>query len=71
MIHTPSLLIVTADAFPLSANADTSCGALVKAAGCGKHLYGGKHYGGHHVVFRKWEVAKSLRAHKAIAMIGA
>lgn len=54
VIHTPSLLIVTADDFPIYENVDQACQRLVKDAGCGRHQYGGKHYPGHHVVFQKW-----------------
>lgn len=66
MKHTSALLIVTSDDFPISTNADMACEKLVKDARTGEHRYGGKHYTGHHVVMRKWMVAKSLPAQKAI-----
>ena len=54
MISTPSLLIITADDFGATASVSSECDQLVKAAGCGQHVYGGQHYpAGHSVVFRK------------------
>ena len=68
MIKTPALLIVTTDDFPVGAVASRECTKLVRAAvpGHGRHFYGGRHYAGHHVVFKKWQVAKSLRTQRAI-----
>jgi hypothetical protein len=42
MIPTPSLLIVTADDFPIYESANHACRRLVQDAGCGRHQYGGR-----------------------------
>lgn len=64
MITTPSLIIVTADDFPAFANADRCCEQLIADAGAGDHRYGGKHYSGHHVVFKKWWFSKGSIVHR-------
>lgn len=64
MITTPSLIIVTADDFPIFANAHQRCEQLIADAGAGKHLYGGKHYRGHHVVFKKRWFSKGCEARR-------
>lgn len=69
MKHTPTLLIVTADDFPICTNVSKACDELVSAAGEGRHLYGGKHYHGHHVVMRKWAVSKNYNANVALARL--
>lgn len=67
MKTTPALLIVTADDFTVTENADLACDRLIQSAGIGEHRYGGKHYPGHHVVFKKWQVGKSWLATRALA----
>lgn len=66
MKRTAALIIVTADDFPAGANVAQSCARLIRDAGEGRHEYGGKHYPGHCVVMRKWAVAKSLKAQRAL-----
>lgn len=63
---TPALVIVTADDFPVFTAVSKACDLLVQDAGMGEHRYGGKHYHGHHVVFKKWELAKTLKAQQAL-----
>ena len=62
MISTPSLLIITADDFGSTASVSAECDRLVKAAGCGQHVYGGQHYpAGHSVVFRRATLRKGKK----------
>lgn len=55
MKTTPSLFIITADDFPVLSPVSLCCDRLVEALspGSAKHLYGGRHYHGHHVVVKK------------------
>lgn len=62
MISTPSLLIVTADDFSITANVSQECDKLVERLGEGRHVYGCQHYpSGHCVVFRKASLRRDKR----------
>lgn len=69
MKYTKKFIIVTADDFKSNDNANKKCGELIEKIGFGQHLYGGKYYFGHHVIFEKRQVKKTLKAAKELVML--